>query len=265
MSQARKFGELRDRDTGEVLMEFIGPGADQEPLSVCLRILTHQLQLRTPDISHSHGFFGGAFGYGVEFDNDTFSMCPDYQGCTCIAENPPKHTGSCKERIAQWNDDRRASMVVPKSAEELARQSEIRARVERGDAASIELLATYADEIDFAQSFAWEDSHPFPVCTCGATDGWVESENHEPSCSFERPRFLYKPSGLQVAWYKYIGRDMDIVAEGTPVSLMEIFESCLASIGGPSLREAAASYSKAEDEHSERFRKETAFWMGKEL
>lgn len=75
MTEARKFAELRDAD-GKTVVEIIGPSADDDALSTLLRMLTHQLKLKAPEAAMGGGFFGGEYGYGVAFENDTFLMHP---------------------------------------------------------------------------------------------------------------------------------------------------------------------------------------------
>ena len=40
-------------------------------------------------------------------------------------------------------------------------------------------------------------------------------------CSREEPNFRYKPTGFEVKWYKYIGRDMEM---NRPISISECAE-----------------------------------------
>jgi len=87
MAKATKFGEIRNTDTGETLVQIFGPGADGGALSTGLRVLTHQLKLRYPDAKADGGFFGGTYGYGVSFENEVFLMHPF---CWC-----EKNDGSC--------------------------------------------------------------------------------------------------------------------------------------------------------------------------
>ncbi len=73
MSIGKKFGEIRNAKTGEALVEIIGPGASDDALSIAMRLLTQQL------IARGHGgagggFFGGTYGYGVDFSNDVFGQ-----------------------------------------------------------------------------------------------------------------------------------------------------------------------------------------------
>lgn len=45
----------------------------------------------------------------------------------------------------------------------------------------------------------------------------------------QAPNFWHKPSGLQVCWYKWIGRDMQ-VRNPRCVNIADVFRECLASV-----------------------------------
>lgn len=64
-------------------------------------------------------------------------------------------------------------------------------------------------------------------CTCGADD---KNEPHKPECAVVLPNFVHKPTGFTVEWYKYIGRGMEIDANGA--DFLGVINDCLASIAG---------------------------------
>lgn len=55
---------------------------------------------------------------------------------------------------------------------------------------------------------------------------WCESEDC-PWCEDDAPNFHYKPTGLKVKWYKYIGRGEEINMAVTETELAEILSICL--------------------------------------
>lgn len=75
------------------------------------------------------------------------------------------------------------------------------------------------------------EMHPFwwGDCTCG-----VESQDdgrpHESSCRYEMPNFRHKASGLEVRWYKWIGRSMEWSTSFGPSRWRDIFAQCVASV-----------------------------------
>ncbi len=66
-------------------------------------------------------------------------------------------------------------------------------------------------------------------CTCGADD---EDGPHRPDCMIMLPNFVHKPTGFTVEWYKWIGRGMDIDANGA--DFLSVLNDCLASLPAPS-------------------------------
>lgn len=62
-------------------------------------------------------------------------------------------------------------------------------------------------------------------CLCGG----VEADTPcEPSCPTELPNFLYKPTGLEVRWYKYIGRGQEVSAD--PGDIAAMLANCLSDV-----------------------------------
>ena len=57
---------------------------------------------------------------------------------------------------------------------------------------------------------------------------WCDQEDC-PWCSGDAPNFHYKPTGLKVSWYKYIGRSMEASREVSNQELAKILWDCLQS------------------------------------
>lgn len=179
------------------------------------------------------GVLGGEFGYGVEFENNTFLMFPFYWGdCDCgwdvtqsgIAEEP--HDTDCYqteldarfERDGLGYDDWR-----PRSPD-LAYDE----RQKRERAVYKELTAKYG------LSMFGCAVH----CTCTRRARFqtrfdaekLGPDGHGPSCPTIRPNFRHKPSGLEVRWYKWIGRDTEYNWKPSSKRWRRIFEECVASV-----------------------------------
>jgi hypothetical protein len=56
---------------------------------------------------------------------------------------------------------------------------------------------------------------------------WGDDEEKE-----ELPNFRHIKSGLEIRWYKYIGRGMSVNAPVCPKCFIDIFAECLNSLGG---------------------------------
>lgn len=64
-------------------------------------------------------------------------------------------------------------------------------------------------------------------CTCGADD---EDREHDDDCAIALPNFIHKPTGFTVDWYKWIGRSMEIDANGA--NFLDVLQDCIASLPG---------------------------------
>lgn len=126
------------------------------------------------------------------------------------------------------------------------------------------MLGAYASMIHFKRFEEYERLYPFPDCTCEVLLTWKESTDHARDCQqsiAERPNFTHKATGVEVRWYKYIGRDTEVNTPVTYGEWLTILESCLASIGGPLLEDAARAYSDAEAEEAEASKRAMSFWL----
>lgn len=63
-------------------------------------------------------------------------------------------------------------------------------------------------------------------CTCSADE--EGGDRHSPECAFELPNFLHKTTGFTAAWYKYIGRGMEIDANGA--DFLSVLNDCISSL-----------------------------------
>lgn len=252
MVAPRKFAEIRDRDTGQTLVEVFGPGRSSNAVSHGLRILTHQLILRVPESTQGGGVFGGAFGYGVEFENDAFLMHPycwceraDCLWCSgCACNEAPYEVGHYLDgqrvSVAAY-DAWHATIQKPMPWEATTAGNETAEYLEARRA-----FYAYVEERDRRSGRIW----PAFIHTCGQP---IFYSQRQEVWSVTRPRphaemaphFWHKQSGMRVWWYKYIGRDQIVhVEQDTP--LTTILDDCLLSIGAPSLVDAAKAYVEGE-------------------
>lgn len=244
MARAKKLGQIRNAKTGEVLVQMFVPSADNDALSTWLRMLTHQLQKLVPECV-GDGFFGGPFGYGVNFENDVFEMHPDWQGdCTCGAKEPI-HSPECLAETRAYRRQQERFVYPPKTKEQI--DAKISENLAHGMNRFAAMMEAYAHEVNWAVDAKlrkeYEAIHPFPICVCPAAN-WVAREEHDSTCRVLQNCFRHKPSGLTVQWYKYIGRDNE-VSGGGDVTLAAVFNDCLRSINGPTLADAFVEYTKA--------------------
>lgn len=63
--------------------------------------------------------------------------------------------------------------------------------------------ANYENDIFVMRRYSWAG------CSCGAHED-PEERDHDADCELELPNFRFKPTGFEMRWYKYIGRDTEV-------------------------------------------------------
>jgi len=190
-------------------IQIILPERSDDVISSDLRRLTQILCLnRIGDDYDGAGGLGGDFGYGVNYENDTFMLhrfcwceredCAWCAGCECPPEAFHYFVEGREVDFDEWMDFYKTQM---------------------GD----------SDEYERRSESEWNDyfARAEQVNT-------RRTSRHDPVCRFCRgefgnaPNFLHKPSGSRINWYKYIGRDMESELN---VPWETIMADCLYSIG----------------------------------
>jgi hypothetical protein len=71
-------------------------------------------------------------------------------------------------------------------------------------------------------------------CTCGHKNKWHEflaNNNHTPDCLMKKPNFVYKPTGVEISWYKHAGRGITCnKEEPSAVRWFEVIRDCVDSL-----------------------------------
>jgi hypothetical protein len=205
MTKPRRIGTLRDARTGRAIVEMSGPGTDDDALSIGLRVLTYQLELRQAAQGHVMGFFGSEFGYGEEFENEVFLMRPH---CWC------GNAGECP-----WCTG--CDIYQERNACAVCRQPAL--SVEQRRAAPLEQRCDYVAGRGIFARFA----------------PWTLDRDRR---YYDPPNFWHKPSDFRVRWYKYIGRENRTNKDITGAEWVTILEAVLLSAGASSLDAALQGY-----------------------
>lgn len=176
----------------------------------------------------SGGFLGGQYGYGIDYENETFLMRPycwcEREDCPwcggCQAENlHPGHGVDCYQTRLRVLREKRGGYGDPAYS---------RARTE------------------LARAMALDPERGAEVhCTCGGDE---EAKRRYDACDCDwhkgrgpfrfgpattGPNFWHKPSGLMVRWYKWIGRDTEYTPEEpVPADWRLIYAETVASVTG---------------------------------
>lgn len=167
--------------------------------------------------------------YGVEFENDTFSVMPYYWGeCECGYD----------EKEAEWLDSHEHAPDC------YARELE---KIDIGVCIDKEIFGKFLEEKlkPLYERYGWDTSgedwwHGYVCrCSCDYEKQWeefVENNGHEPFCRLVRLNFHYKPLDFQIQWYKYPLRDSYMNQPLTLEQFREIIDDCIKSLGGGEAR-----------------------------
>lgn len=204
-------------------VQIITPPTAETPLDDMLVEITKAISLLDSD-RVAHGFLGGEFGYGAKYENDVFVMRPYYWGdCDCgyderedAFNSKHKHTEGCY-------------------SSELAREQKV-AGVHYSQDSKLGYDAKEKIRKDIYKHLCKKHGLTYPDgcavhCNCGLkekADEYFKDNGHKATCALELPNFLHRSSGLEVRWYKWIGRGMEI--KNLPINLSAIFKECLDSV-----------------------------------
>jgi hypothetical protein len=189
---------------------------------------------RTTGADNPGGGLGGEYGYGVEFENDTFSMWPFYWGeCECgwdAKSYDGSHDPACYQVELAAREEAEGIGFDPDSFQS------------RGAARGL----SYDDQRAIQERIYRELTAKYGLsafggavhCTCafGARYVvWFDREKcgpngHDEACPTVRPNFLHKSTGLAIRWYKWIGRDMEWSRVPSSDEWRGIFNECVASV-----------------------------------
>lgn len=154
----------------------------------------------------SGGLLGGEFGYGGEYSNDVFEMHPFWWGeCECgyqKREDEWLHANAHQQHCYQWDCFRAGVGYNPDPDAEWEAPP-----VGFLDPSYDEIVSTLCAKHNVDPNFGTAIH-----CTCGQGEAWIAwhaANPHPAECPSVRPNFRHK-SGIEVRWYKYIGRSMEL-------------------------------------------------------
>jgi hypothetical protein len=184
--------------------------------------ISKALCLKNPE-AQAHGALGGEYGYGQNFKNEVFEMRPFWWGdCTCGFEarnnewiEAINHAPECYQTRIQ------ESCFIPGS------DYETKEGHDWGECACEEELCK-------EMGLTYPEGSRIH-CTCEykpAHKKWLETNDHSKHCALILPNFFHYESGLEISWYKYIGRGMEANMELSYLEWTKIVEECLCTING---------------------------------
>lgn len=134
-------------------------------------------------------------------------------------------------------DEQKARKKAKEAEHELSRKRYFAASKKRS-AAVRRAVSAEAErrqiELKYDPEWSWQYQ-----CTCGQAERheqWQKLHEHVKPCDHwwgGQPNFLHKPSGLEVSWYKYIGRDTKVTPNTIPP---EIWQQLVALVSEDDIR-----------------------------
>lgn len=171
------------------------------------------------------GILGGEHGYGHEYKNDVFEMHPYYWGdCECGFDSKDE----------QWSRDNNHSKDCYQTRRH---DSCFEGPDEYGTFWERKEGHGY-DECNCDERLCKEMGLSYPAgsavhCTCTHHQDYIEwrkTNDHDPQCRIVLPNFRHYASGLEIEWYKYIGRGMESNQDLTRREWNAILDECEDSV-----------------------------------
>ena len=184
------------------------PPVDDGIISSGLYELSKALGTMSPE-DQAHGFLGGEWGYGQDFSNDVFMMHPF---CWCEQDDCEWCAG-CDCPDVAWHyfvDDEEVTYD--------------------------EWAAFYQRQVGDPPDWMSDDwtAH---IARADAANARRKTA-HDPMCRVckgewgNAPNFKHHESGIEVRWYKYIGRSMEVSEPVDSGRWLAILGECMASLSG---------------------------------
>lgn len=173
-----------------------------EDMAAGLRVLTKAIRE-----SHPRGTLygmGGEFGYGEDFENDTFMMHPF---CWCEQDTCP-WCGGCRCTPAAWDYFIDGNQVLHAEYHAFYQQHGVFSKKKGSNPDELRRVT---------------ETKPRPDCDYCLGRGVFARFGGEA------PNFWHKSTSLKVTWYKWIGRDMD-VANPNGVLWPDVLADCVRSL-----------------------------------
>jgi len=242
-------------------LEIILPAKSMDDLADGLVALTAAIDAVDSELV-VHGVLGGEHGYGAHWDSAIFTMRPYYWGdCDCGADRRSEkwwaaspHAADCYQtelhkRIAEYDEASGYAALEAATSAPGMMVSEVQetdfgvmtfsGRSEAGEAAHQAWCKAYdarrkaedriMRELCREHKIPWNKAWGAMVhCTCGVQEratAYFATEGHYPTCALELPNFRHHASGLEVRWYKWIGRDTETIGKAPDLAAM--FAECM--------------------------------------
>lgn len=202
-------------------LAYLWDEVDDDLVNRMMWAITKKINETGHDISG--GLLGGEYGYGAHYKNDVFEMRPFYWGdCTCdyeptVAkwEEENKHDDDCYQTIfhkMHYKDDPSYEYKDGHGWNDKCGCVEI-------------VCAIFKIDPKAPGSYVH--------CTCMydiKSTNFLSTIYHADHCEVDKPNFKHYDSGIEIEWYKYIGRNMDYDNDVDGNTFIDMFKECMESI-----------------------------------
>lgn len=208
----------------DILLVF--PEVSEDLVSNMMVAITKKIDESGLEIAEQ-GFLGGMHGYGAHYKNDVFEMRPFYWGdCVCDYdtlrdkwENSNKHDDECYQTVFR----NMHYVDYPNSYDYKEGHGWVSG--ERGCTCIEDACAIFKIDPEAPGGFVH--------CTCMHDihyANFLKTIKHSDECEMDKPNFKHYASGVEVEWYKYIGRSMEYDDKISVEKWVEVFKECIDSI-----------------------------------
>ena len=162
------------------------------------------------------------YSYGTYYKNDVFEMRPFYWGdCTCDYE----------PTVAKWEKENDHDPTCYQTIFHEMHYKKDDYGFKEGHDFNDECgcVATVCAMFKISPDAPGSYVH----CTCMHdinTANFLNTISHSESCEVDKPNFKHYNSGIEIEWYKYIGRDMEYPDDISTDVWINMFEKCMRSI-----------------------------------
>ena len=209
----------------DLLLVF--PEASEDLVSNMMVAITKKIDESGSEIA-TQGILGGEYGYGAHYKNDVFEMRPFYWGeCTCDYD----------KIVSEWEDTHEHKYcyqtMLRERHYEVYETWNVKEKPGHGwtiDGRSCDCVEVICAKFDIDPKAPGGLVH----CTCGFDDELIrvhDSIDHSDDCQMDKPNFKHYASGIEVEWYKYIGRGMEYDEDVPIETWVDVFKDCISSIG----------------------------------
>lgn len=188
------------------------------------QLINQMMYAISETILQSKGESTDLYSYGSYYKNDTFEMRPFYWGdCTCDYE----------PTLAKWEEENDHDPDCYQTIFHEMHYKDYGNSFEYKDGHSFDDSCGCVDYLYKKFKISKNTPGAYIHCTCmhdAHTRNFLNTISHSEGCEVDKPNFKHYNSGIEINWYKYIGRDMEYPDDISTDVWINMFEKCMRSI-----------------------------------